>query len=140
MKHKTFSTIAFLALVIFVGALFWQCAEVKNPLPSKSHTEEWSDAQSEDFHGAKVAAIGTSTCKSCHGNDFAGGESGVSCYTCHDNFPHPPEWMVIGDEMSHGAYIEQTGSVQACFSCHGSSGSSGISCSDCHSLSHSGRL
>ena len=136
MKQKTQSYIVYTALVLLVGMIFWQCSDIKNPMPSKTHTEDWSNSQAEDFHGAKVSAVGSSSCKSCHGNDFSGGESGVSCYTCHNNFPHPAEWMVIDNDMFHGEYIEDNGdSTKGCTNCHGSNlsgGSSGVSCYSCH--------
>ena len=33
-----------------------------------------------NFHGKDDS----NRCKLCHGNDFSGGISGVSCYVCHD--------------------------------------------------------
>ena len=77
MKQKTQSYIVYTALVLLVGMIFWQCSDIKNPMPAKTHTEDWSNSQAEDFHGAKVSAVGSSSCKSCHSNDFSGGESGV---------------------------------------------------------------
>lgn len=50
-------------------------------------------------HGATVlAASGATTkdkvtqlgCTTCHGQNLAGGSSGVSCYLCHSAFPHAP--------------------------------------------------
>ena len=136
MKQNTQTFIIYAALVLIIAVTCWQCADVKNPMPSQAHTEDWSNSQSENFHGVKVSAIGSSSCKSCHSNDFTGGESGISCYTCHSNFPHPAEWMVIDNDMFHGEYIEDDGgSAQNCTSCHGanySGGSSGVSCFGCH--------
>ena len=136
MKNTLKHHIVFAALVLIVGLATWQCAEVKNPLPSKAHTEDWSNPEAEDFHGAKVTVVGSETCKSCHGADYSGGESDVSCYTCHSNFPHPKEWMVIEHDMFHGEYIEDNGdSVEGCKGCHGvtlGGGSSGVSCYKCH--------
>jgi hypothetical protein len=50
-----------------------------------------------DDHGAKAkAAPGSSSgfafCKICHGSNFAGGISGVSCFACHGvDAPHSPQ-------------------------------------------------
>ncbi len=42
-----------------------------------------------EFHGAVLRAQrwSFSTCQSCHGDDFAGGKSGVSCLSCHSAGP-----------------------------------------------------
>ena len=84
------------------------CSEDKNPLPCVSHPEEWNTVQSADFHGEKVLAAGYESCKSCHGIDFKGGKSGVSCNDCHATFPHPDQWNLIGNANSHGEYIKAT--------------------------------
>lgn len=34
-----------------------------------------------EFHGND----GISRCVACHGDDYSGGTSGVSCYTCHED-------------------------------------------------------
>jgi predicted CxxxxCH...CXXCH cytochrome family protein len=43
----------------------------------------------QEFHGALLAATGWNfnACTVCHGGDFAGGQSGVSCLTCHPGGP-----------------------------------------------------
>lgn len=123
-------------LFSMIVVLISYCSEDKNPLPSVSHPTEWNTAQSADFHGAKVLAAGYETCKSCHGADFKGGKSGVSCNDCHATFPHPDEWNLIGNNNSHGKFIDANmGAIENCKKCHGSNlrgGSSGVSCYDCH--------
>jgi hypothetical protein len=124
-------------MVAIFGLFIWSCSQDQNPLPSKSHTEEWSNPQSENFHGAIVAKTGAESCKSCHGVNYLGGESGVSCYGCHSSFPHPKEWMVMTNPMFHGRFLEENNwNLQNCQKCHGeeySGGSSGKSCFTCHS-------
>ena len=78
-----------------------------------------------DFHGAVLANTGWDfpLCQSCHGSDFGGGSSGVSCLTCHVDKP------------------------TSCSTCHGSTPLSGahalhvlggtllgrrLDCSECH--------
>jgi len=123
--------------VMFV--LFLACSEDSDPLASKSHTESWNDAASEDFHGTKVITQGTDFCTSCHGNDFEGGESKVACYDCHETFPHKKEWLANSD-FSHNDYLKsQNWNTDGCAKCHGSNfggGSSKVSCYTCHNYPH----
>ena len=39
-----------------------------------------------DQHGTEFNVAGPATCSSCHGDDLAGGTSGVSCEKCHASF------------------------------------------------------
>jgi len=47
------------------------------------------DLASENFHGRVLARLdwGFPLCASCHGGDFSGGTSGVSCLGCHRDGP-----------------------------------------------------
>lgn len=69
-----------------------------------SSTSEWSDY---NVHGAYVIdtdAITSGTCAtSCHGTDYLGGLSEISCMTCHTSYPH----SVQSDNWStdHMAYV-----------------------------------
>jgi len=56
--------------------------------PSYPHGAGWM-TNSTGFHGLYVAQHNwdMNSCKSCHGNDFAGGQTGESCLTCHTNGP-----------------------------------------------------
>jgi predicted CxxxxCH...CXXCH cytochrome family protein len=49
------------------------------------HPDGWASPASSSFHGITIKDDGWSmaTCKTCHGNDYKGGTTGVSCYTCH---------------------------------------------------------
>jgi predicted CxxxxCH...CXXCH cytochrome family protein len=58
----------------------------------------WADPAQ---HGASAkrapGASGFASCQICHGNDFAGGGSDVSCFTCHVTAPHPvAPWRTLG--------------------------------------------
>ena len=69
-------------------------------------------------------------CLSCHGPDGTGGNTKVSCKTCHASFPHPREWAV---PKNHAA--SYTKDSQSCLSCHGADGTGGkskVSCYSCH--------
>ncbi len=136
-KNRTpYIVIAFFLLT--ASLLYWGCSDDANPLPSKAHTADWMNPQAKDFHGVKVNAAGYQSCKSCHGDDFSGGESGSSCYNsgCHQTFPHPPEWLIMSDDLFHGNIIRQAGwCMDNCKKCHGDDyrgGNSESSCYDCH--------
>lgn len=53
------------------------------------HPEGWADTTMQDspnFHGKYIynnKLWNLIACKSCHGNDYTGGSTGVSCLTCH---------------------------------------------------------
>ena len=63
------------------------------------HQSGITDPASTNFHGRYVATLkwDMSQCKTCHGNDYAGGVASPSCNTCHTN----------------------TGGPEACNTCHG---------------------
>ncbi len=46
-------------------------------------------ADDQEFHGRVLAELGydLNECAACHGQDFAGGDVGVSCLTCHEKGP-----------------------------------------------------
>lgn len=50
-----------------------------NPHESYSHPDGWGHD-----HGDYVEDHGYASCAECHGSDYRGGWSGVSCYQCHD--------------------------------------------------------
>lgn len=60
--------------------------------PSKHqiHPRGWATpTDKEEFHGKFLREAGyeLDTCKECHGSDFRGGKSDVSCYACHAHGP-----------------------------------------------------
>ncbi|MBI5576724.1 MAG: hypothetical protein HY896_10240 [Deltaproteobacteria bacterium] len=77
-------------------------------------------------HGASAKrAPGQSSfivCRICHGNDFTGGGSTVSCFPCHGvSAPHPAApWRGTSPAVTH----TDTDPVNAvvCFDCHASGG------------------
>ena len=121
-------------LSVAVMMLFCSCSKEVTPTPSVTHPQDWVDVNSEIFHGNKVMAVGSESCTSCHGTDFQGGTSGVSCYECHTNYPHPDGWAT--PDYGHDVYMQSINwAYQACQICHGSDytgGSSGQSCLTCH--------
>ena len=49
--------------------------------PNGAHPVGWANPAQ---HGATVRVSGVSSCTACHGANYLGGTSGVSCFTCHD--------------------------------------------------------
>ncbi|MCC6278702.1 MAG: hypothetical protein IT289_12370 [Oligoflexia bacterium] len=71
-------------------------------------------------------------CARCHGSRFDGGQSKVSCATCHASYPHHEAWAV---PQNHGAEFVKLSADEraACLKCHGAEKpTSGISCNHCH--------
>jgi len=123
-------------LVVIFSALWIACSENKNPLPSRTHPQSWTQESAADFHGKKVLAVGTSSCTACHGTDLSGGESNVSCTSCHDYYPHKKQWTEISTAGFHGEFIRgEKWSMAKCQKCHGADyrgGETGVSCYKCH--------
>ena len=112
------------------------CHTGGNAIP---HPGGWTTPGDEDFHGAWIAVDGYSSCKACHGNDFAGGVaelacSSTSCHTDGDAIPHPEEWTTPGALLFHGEWIKQVG-IASCAQCHGSDYSGGFSTVACTNAS-----
>jgi len=99
------------------------------------HPDSWASRPSPG-HGTEVELEGPTGCRTCHGDDYAGGWSDVSCYTCHAGGPsgHPEGWMNPDAHTFHGRLVAQ-GSDDDCRRCHGNDlqgGTSGTGCGDCH--------
>ena len=97
------------------------------------HVDNWLPA------GHMTAAnTDLTTCADCHGADYSGGVSGVSCTSCHLGSPtsvHPANWTPV--YSTHGSYVSSNG-TSPCSNqyCHGTSltgvPDSGPSCTACH--------
>lgn len=133
MKIKLF--ILFLLSIGIFG-----CSEEKSisSLPP-THTAEWMDPASVDFHGDIVMDRGFESCLICHGADFDGGKSEISCIDCHmesgactschgglDNNSGAPPYGIEGESSTsdlavgaHTAHLESSISAPIeCGSCH----------------------
>ncbi len=90
MRSKT------IALAFIVASLSG-CAELRDDLPPPTegalqvHPEGWIDAESASFHGDLIRSSSWDMreCQTCHGSDYDGGVSDVSCRTCHTNSVGP---------------------------------------------------
>lgn len=128
-------------LFLFAVVLLFSCSEKKEPLETSTHPEGWSMESSADFHGAVLASQSMSlqSCQSCHGENYMGGTSNVSCYSsgCHTNYPHPAGFENPATLNSHDEYLVETNwDLIQCQSCHGANydgmGVSEKSCLSCH--------
>jgi hypothetical protein len=133
----------FLVALAAGAVLFASCSELKDDLKEPPtgaggvHGPEWSDPVSPEFHGRflKAQSWNDAECRSCHGGDYGGGTSGVSCLTCHPAYPH----RAVFPDGRHTQYVRQTlFPLDQCQVCHGTSYAGGpitdISCltSGCH--------
>jgi len=132
MKKVTVIILSIFAIFL----IFLACSEDRNPLPSKTHPKGWAEENSQDFHGKKVLTVGYASCTDCHGAELMGGESHVSCFSCHQDYPHKQGWVELVSDDFHGNYIKANNwSMERCQTCHGTDyrgGEAGVSCYKCH--------
>lgn len=127
------------------------CSDLKKDLPTattsetKIHDTGWNNPTGGDFHGVYLKTISWSTdnCISCHSAAFTGGTSGISCFTCHSQYPHPAGYA---NTTGHPVSLRTAGYPFAyCQTCHGSNYTGGntvnVTCerSGCH-IDGSGNL
>jgi predicted CxxxxCH...CXXCH cytochrome family protein len=131
-------------LIAGTAFLSFTCADQKNPESPRvsPHPDGWLNTVSLQFHGLQVETTGTKDCSNCHGDDFSGGYTEISCFSqdegCHGGGPggHPDGWMTLDDDNFHGEAIRSAGwNMDDCKRCHGttySGGTSDLSCNLCH--------
>ena len=124
--------------------LLSSCSDLKQNLPTAAtaqlqiHDKGWNDTTSIAFHGKvlKQMQYDFDECITCHSKLYTGGTSGVSCFKCHQSFPHTSTWTDTTNAMYHGNYLKLKDWQQTeCTSCHGDAftgGTSGVACFTCH--------
>lgn len=107
---------------------------------SVGHPTGWSDPASANFHGptakaAVSASGGFGYCQQCHGTDYLGGSSGVSCFSasvngfnCHNggatsSWPHSPAPWRGG---THTHTNTDTSNAVYCAVCHTNGANSSV--------------
>jgi len=112
--------------LLFIGAMplliLTACSDPQNAPTGVDekvsiHEPGWTMPASTSFHGVALAGkkFDASECRQCHGSQFDGGISNVSCKTCHASYPHPANW--IG---AHTGFIKNTNyNLNSCKGCHG---------------------
>jgi predicted CxxxxCH...CXXCH cytochrome family protein len=83
------------------------------------HQPGITDPSSPNFHVNLLEQLdwGFATCQGCHGSDFAGGTSGVSCLQCHA--AKPTDCVTChGAGPTSNAHVQHAGVSVACAECH----------------------
>jgi hypothetical protein len=155
--RRYISILKYILIITALAAISFGCSSTVNPESplslvdaSGNHPDGWIVA-----HGQYAAPDG-SLCMDCHGDDLAGGITGVSCSSdavgCHSGGPafHPADWLdssLTGNAWHGDAYdngFQINGSI--CADCHGTI--IGITwpdlpdpsdCVECHFTSTGGR-
>lgn len=83
------------------------------------HPAGFADEHSPSFHVFKIVELGydLAICAECHGSDFAGGASQVSCLRCH---PSGPDACTTchRDGPTSGVHTRHRAAGQGCEQCH----------------------
>ncbi|MEK9139241.1 MAG: CxxxxCH/CxxCH domain-containing protein [Bacteroidota bacterium] len=144
-----YSLLSIPLVVILSGA---GCSELQDNLvapPQRSqslvvHSEGWLKAGTTEFHGKYIRSQiwQMSSCWTCHGRNYVGGSSQVSCLTCHSK-PGGPENCTTCHGSTNSApprdldgntstTVRTVGAHQSHLS--GAGATDGIRCSECHSV------
>lgn len=135
------------SIALASALLFASCSELKTNLPGpiasgvQVHNPVWGKTPADPgFHGRALAQAqpmwNDGSCRQCHGGNYAGGTSGVSCFKCHGAYPHAVAFA--GGAGHEGYLLSHIFPLPACQSCHGASYIGGtitnVSCesSGCH--------
>ena len=117
-----------MGLLLLAGLLFMAGCGSSTPNSKASSSANTEGQHADDWlpAGHMVAAQeDQSACTECHGSNYDGGISGVSCTTCHLGGAmsiHPISWSIgAGIDSNHAAYVASNG-TGACANafCHGS--------------------
>lgn len=132
-------------LSISIALSMTGCSEKSSEPERTAHPMGWADTSSANFHGKFLAERGTpegyQACLECHGDFATKNETGVSCFGCHAQYPHPAGWSGAGSANLHQTYIQQKGwRLDECKACHGADfrtakvfqDTTTISCFTCH--------
>ena len=105
------------------------------------HKQGYLDTTSVDFHGVLLKSnnFNSDACKKCHATDFRGGNTNVSCYSCH-NYPHQQGYLDASSVNFHGDLLKTNNfNSDACKKCHATDfqgGNTNVSCYNCHNYPH----
>jgi len=135
-----------IAVGLMAGMLSIGCSDKSAEPTREAHPAGWTDTASVDFHGKYLAtrgmAAGLANCRECHGPDSSVAATGVSCYGCHNQFPHPTGWSGPNTANLHQIALQKANwNMKSCQACHGTdyatvkmkADSSLVSCITCHS-------
>jgi hypothetical protein len=133
----------YFTFLILIGFFISSCSKLQdniNPPETVSiHGSGVLQKGSSDFHGLNVKQNSLASCQICHGVNFNGGTSMVSCSTsnCHPAITvHKTGITDTASANFHGLFIATINwNLTQCSQCHGDSYSGGIaspSCNNCH--------
>lgn len=105
------------------------CSELRDrPVPDAgtTHAPGIMDPDSDEFHAQLLRdlAYDYDTCRTCHGDDFMGGISGVACTDCHQPDPtacrtcHQSDLLQIGGHDAHVNMFMGEIDFRDCVECH----------------------
>jgi hypothetical protein len=135
MKKALVPAAACAALLLLFGCSDGNPKNLIDPVTGK-HAPNWMTGV-PIVHGA-ASEQDFSVCKSCHGQDYHGGITTVSCYGCHNGpgMNHPnPGWVVPLSLATSTTTPYHKTDPGACYKCHGADylgGGSHIACINCH--------
>ncbi len=136
--------------ILFITSLammlaYHGCSELEDnlvkPETAGAHGVGWVTPSSNNFHGHYIAANkwNLDGCKTCHGADYRGGNTGLACYDCHTRGPegcrtchggqghsYPPEGLngdTSATSIHVGAHVRHLGAPQF---------SDTVECTECH--------
>jgi hypothetical protein len=91
------------------------------------------DQNSPNFHGKYPLTNGFTPCKTCHGDNFQGGNNSVACSTCHSSITvHKTGITDPNSSNFHGKFLKANAwNISACASCHNSSFTGGTQSPTC---------
>src|SRR3990172_3284083 len=116
-KLKGIIVLLFGLILLIAGCSQQNSSSSVDPDTGRHIIAGWS---SPDSHGAwtkrSSSEGGIASCQECHGDDFSGGISNTTCFTCHGaSAPHPPApWR--GGAITHSAADQSNAPV--CGLCH----------------------
>lgn len=103
--------LAYLSVFFIGGLIISGCSKVREDLPTETtasivHGEGFLKVGHPNFHGTYIRQHNwdMTLCQQCHGNDYSGGKTNVSCKKCHTSASGP----------------------EACNTCHGNFNEPGV--------------
>lgn len=114
-------------IILTILLVYSGCSNLKKDLPEPTspliiHSAGWNNPDDANFHGKYLKQEGwkTNGCTQCHSSDFSGGTSNVSCYNCHNAYPHRAGWDEKQSGEFHGLYLKKNSwNLRHCQTCHG---------------------
>jgi predicted CxxxxCH...CXXCH cytochrome family protein len=148
MKHSRLHPFVYVVGCVLLG--FSACSELRDDLPPvsiaslKVHPDGWTKTASTDFHGITIRQNNWDMrqCQTCHGRDYRGGVSGVSCQSCHTapggpeacNTCHGGANNAPPRDLSGNTAVTARGVGAHQTHVRGTSRADAVPCSECHNV------